>query len=364
MCSATVTSVSTDDVPLELRFEWWGQLMKHVTMPTAMSSPYAERFHGHGHSVLTAAAEVSALSVSPMSSRRRRTHIQRHDPEDYFLFLAHGSPIHLEQGRNTVRVGAGDIGLFDTSHPLAAEFLDEGRDTRVTLMRLPRASVGLPYDRVDRLLGAPLDARSPAGALLGHYLSGVRDNAARCGPAELERLGAIGFDLALAFVAGQADTVSGLSVETRESVLLTKVRAFIERHLGDPGLRPAAIAEHHHISVRALHLLFRTQPETVAALIRRRRLERCRADLLDPRLRGRTIGEISARWGFRTLADFSRAFRAAYGLPPSELRRAPQGPAGAVCAPLRTVRPVRSLRSMPSGRALGANDMTGRGPAP
>ncbi|MFD9904331.1 helix-turn-helix domain-containing protein [Streptomyces sp. NPDC059063] len=132
-------------------------------------------------------------------------------------------------------------------------------------------------------------------------------------------------------------------METRENLLLTRVRAFIEQNLGNPDLRPATIAAHHHMSVRALHLLFRTQPETVAALIRRRRLERCRADLGDPRLRHRTIGEISARWGFRALADFSRAFRAAYGVPPSELRRAAHGLPAVPCATCQAF-----LRSVPT----------------
>ncbi|WP_406354510.1 helix-turn-helix domain-containing protein [Streptomyces sp. NBC_01635] len=53
----------------------------------------------------------------------------------------------------------------------------------------------------------------------------------------------------------------------------------------------------------------------------RRRLKRCRADLTDPGLRRASIGEIAARWGFRPPADFSRAFRNAHGIPPSEARQ-------------------------------------------
>lgn len=50
------------------------------------------------------------------------------------------------------------------------------------------------------------------------------------------------------------------------------------------------------------------------------RLERRRADLADPGPRHSSIGEIATRWGFRHLADFSRAFRNACGIPPSEVR--------------------------------------------
>ncbi|MFD9904332.1 hypothetical protein [Streptomyces sp. NPDC059063] len=167
MSSATVTTVSTDDVPQAERFEWWNHLMEHTTIPTLMTSTYADRFRGRVHAVETPAARVAAVSCSPLSSRRRRTHIRGHDPEDYFLFMVHGSPILLEQSRNAVRIGAGDIGLFDTSHPLAAEFLDEGRPSRVTLIRLPRASVRLPLDKADQLLGRPLPGRDAARPLPG-----------------------------------------------------------------------------------------------------------------------------------------------------------------------------------------------------
>ncbi|WP_199838261.1 helix-turn-helix domain-containing protein [Streptomyces sp. IMTB 1903] len=52
------------------------------------------------------------------------------------------------------------------------------------------------------------------------------------------------------------------------------------------------------------------------------RLEHCRADLADPLQRTLPIRAVAARYGFASAADFARAFRAAYGMPPSEYRRA------------------------------------------
>lgn len=59
----------------------------------------------------------------------------------------------------------------------------------------------------------------------------------------------------------------------------------------------------------------------MAGWIRERRLERCRRDLLDPALAARPVGAVAARWGLVEPASFSRAFRAAYGLPPAAYRR-------------------------------------------
>jgi AraC-like DNA-binding protein len=63
-------------------------------------------------------------------------------------------------------------------------------------------------------------------------------------------------------------------------VLRDRIVGFIEARLSDRDLTPAKVAAAHHMSVRRLHKLFEDEPLTVAALIRRRRLERCHADLV------------------------------------------------------------------------------------
>jgi AraC-like DNA-binding protein len=75
------------------------------------------------------------------------------------------------------------------------------------------------------------------------------------------------------------------------------------------------------VSLRSLYKLFEGERTSVAGLIRERRLERCRRDLLDPWLAARPVSAIAARWGLPNAAHFSRAFRAAYGVPPVEYRR-------------------------------------------
>jgi AraC-like DNA-binding protein len=58
------------------------------------------------------------------------------------------------------------------------------------------------------------------------------------------------------------------------------------------------------------------------AWIRDRRLERCRRDFANPALEDWSVSAIAARWGLIDPAYFSRAFRAAYGLPPIGYRKA------------------------------------------
>jgi AraC-like DNA-binding protein len=84
---------------------------------------------------------------------------------------------------------------------------------------------------------------------------------------------------------------------------------------------PARIAAAHGLSVRHVHRLFHESGDTVAAAIRRGRLDRCRADLEDPSQRARSVTEIALRWGFNDSAHFSRAFKARFGLSPRAARK-------------------------------------------
>jgi AraC-like DNA-binding protein len=72
--------------------------------------------------------------------------------------------------------------------------------------------------------------------------------------------------------------------------------------------------------VRYLHKLFQGQDDTVAGWIRQRRLDHCRRDLMDPAAQTQGIGAIAARWGLPDAAHFSRIFKAAYGVSPTEYR--------------------------------------------
>ena len=141
-------------------------------------------------------------------------------------------------------------------------------------------------------------------------------------PASAARLSAVVMNLITTAVAEHADQAGSLSAESREQTLLMRIHAFIEQHLGDCDLAPGTVAAAHYISVRYLYRLFEAQGTTVAAWIRHRRLERCRADLADPALVSAPVSAVAARWGLPDSAHFNRLFKRTYGLPPAEYRRA------------------------------------------
>jgi AraC-like DNA-binding protein len=144
--------------------------------------------------------------------------------------------------------------------------------------------------------------------------------------------------------AGSIDrAAAGPGLIHRGGHRLARLQANIEASLADPGLRPAAVAARHGMSVRHLHRLFRPTGLSFSAYVRSRRLAAARADLLDPALAMVPVTEIALRWGFSDSAHFSRSFRAAYGCTARSLRAAAAAPAV-----------VRTRRS--SDRSCGGSD--------
>jgi len=102
--------------------------------------------------------------------------------------------------------------------------------------------------------------------------------------------------------------------------LPARIVALIDGQLADPDLSPEMIACACGLSLRSLQRRFAKAGESVGHWIRRRRLERCYADLCNPRWRKHSIASIAFRWGFVEQAHFSRCFRQQYGVSPREVR--------------------------------------------
>jgi transcriptional regulator GlxA family with amidase domain len=189
----------------------------------------------------------------------------------------------------------------------------------VTFM-FPSSLLPLPRDRVRQLAAVPFTAGAGLGSVTSQFLLQLARNVDYYSPAEAARLSTAAVEVLATRLGHQLDVHDWDTPEARRHAQLTTVQAFIQRRLGDSGLSPAAIAAAHHMSLRSLHQLFHDQGLTVAGWTRRRRLECCRRDLSDPAQASRPVAAIAASWGFSSPGDFSRAFRAAHGLPPAEYR--------------------------------------------
>ncbi len=311
------------DEPAPARPDYWRHVVSDTFAPMDMVFEDAEL----DDELVT--HEVGAVRVSeswcgPGEVRRTARQIRRQDPDSYQVIVpVHGRTAGEQDGRRAV-LGPGDFSVADLSRPLHC--VHERR--HAVLLTFPRALMPLRHQEVARLAVTRIPGDRGIEALVSTMVRQLPRRLAEHDGNERARLGTAVLDLLAVALSDRLDIGTRLPVETRRQALATRIDAFIETHLADPSLTPARVAAAHHVSVRYLHKLFEDRGQTVAALIRQRRLERCRRDLLDPALADRPVYATAARWGLLSSAHFNRMFRDAYGLPPGEFRHAhlPQHP--------------------------------------
>ncbi|MET9476476.1 helix-turn-helix domain-containing protein [Streptomyces sp. NPDC002922] len=205
--------------------------------------------------------------------------------------------------------------------PARRHFLQLGDDCRMTFFRIPRCYLGVSESELDRVVGVPVRHTEGMGALVSDFLSALAAEAEFHRSTIGNRLARIAVDLLAVLVMEllQTETEEETSdASNAGSELLSRIRTFIEEHLMEPDLSPESIARAHHISVRYLHKLFQNDSTTVSQWVRQRRLDCCRHELGRASSRKFTVAAMAHRWGFRSPSHFSRTFRNAYGMSPSE----------------------------------------------
>ena len=106
-----------------------------------------------------------------------------------------------------------------------------------------------------------------------------------------------------------------------QTAILNRICQLIEARLGEHDFSRDTVAAEEGISPRYVQKLFENAGETFAHYLRLRRLERCRAELVNPLYSHLSITDICYRWGFNDSAHFSRAFREQYGMSPRGYRK-------------------------------------------
>jgi AraC-like DNA-binding protein len=133
-------------------------------------------------------------------------------------------------------------------------------------------------------------------------------------------LGRASIELIRALLVGAVDGTNG-GRDVLEQTLITQIRVYVHQHLRDPALNADSVAVALAVSRRHLFRVCTNADFSLEQYIIGKRLENIKSDLASPIGRSRTIGAVAYSWGFKDPTHFTRRFRAAYGLLPSDWRR-------------------------------------------
>lgn len=297
-------------------FGSWCRLVARSFVPLEVTSDRARSFRGmmqcrtmEDISIVAVAAERHAVLRTPALIRAGGSR--------YFKLsiMLSGSGLLIQDNREALLL-PGDIAVYDTHRPYTLEF---DSDFRSLVLMFPQQLVDLPASAISQLMAIKMSGDAGLGKVISPFLIEMSRNLDQLSGASGARLAHNAVDLVTTMFSAELDISRGADRSPRAQ-LMARIRSYIEANLWDAELSPASVAAAHFISYRYLHVLFREENETVANLIRNRRLQQIRRELRDPVHAERSISAIAARWGFSDAAHFSRIFRATFDSTPSEYR--------------------------------------------
>ena len=309
------------------RFDAWTDAVNRSFVP--LSARVADRdsrarFDGRLVTQEFGSTQISSVAGSAVTVSRATAEIASSDPGHIKLGLQlRGYSVVSQDGRDAA-LAPGDFALYDTTRPYTLDF---DASFRMFVVMFPAASLHMSHGRTRSLTALRFSGRQGLGAIMSRFLSAMSeqlDDASLTGSVELSD--AV-FDLLTATLAERIDASDVADERARRRALRAQVEAYIAAHLRDADLTVAHLADAHHVSIRYLQKLFEERGQTASGVIRHRRLEQSRRELVDPILATQRIATVGARWGFADAAAYARAFRHEYGVTPSEYRAASR-PAG------------------------------------
>jgi AraC-like DNA-binding protein len=323
-------SVSTDHLPQADRFEFWRDLLAEETFDSPEMTPvaavppvqartqFADSFNATLQVTVSSALGVVVTENESMDVVRTQAMVRRCDSDVFYLAVNYRGVQHLVLDRDVIELRPSDMVLLHSSLPMHSRIDPQLRRQRNAMV--PVDAGGLPggSQGLRQLVGTPLSSQDGMVSLVAHHLHLL--GTGNLHPGDAEELSSLTSSLIMLMLARQARTEHQVPSETRAEALFARIRSYILTRLMDPNLNADTVAAVHYISKRTLHRLFQARGVTVAAWIRQLRLERCRAELLDPAFADRPVQLIARRWGFTDASQFSRAYRAMYGESPAASR--------------------------------------------
>ncbi len=296
--------------------EWrnWSELLGRAVQPGRLEPLGSARGSG-GDLQVSALGELMLVDVHAPPQKVNHTSADT-DPSEQsaFIITAHvRGTTRIRQRSLSVNLEPGDIFVRDSTQPSQVH---SSTPLHQVIVRIPTpvidaAGVSWPGS-------APLVSRTnPAASAATAYLSEL----AKSAPAIRGRMQQVIADNVIVLLSAALDYDRKDDNELKADVLYRRACSYILRRLSDSTITAQAVASHLHVSDRYLQKVFSRRDQSVARFIWEQRLQRCRADLLNPNLAHRRVIDIAFSWGFSDSGHFSRAFRKRYNIRPSDLRR-------------------------------------------
>lgn len=220
----------------------------------------------------------------------------------------------FQQGRRRICLSPGDWNVYDTSQPFS---ISSNAESEHLVFLQAHASMAETLRRLEQMPVRSFGCNGIERAARDLMLVSFRESGRMSG-----RAGDVAADAIARMVSASVEEAAQSHTAPVQSVR-AQIIDFIEAHITNEDLAVGTIALAFGYSTRQIHRMFQDEAGmTVSEYIWKARLAHVLQDLRSALSRDKTITEIAFTWGFSNSAHFSRAFKEAYGMTPSQCRSA------------------------------------------
>lgn len=263
-------------------------------------------------------------SLGLRGARRGHQHIRSDHLDDFLISLPLQAPLMLTQDGRQTLVEPGNFVFMATGKPFYASGVpDTHQPFAEIIVRISGPLLRGRVVNIDDCCSRSIKVRQGAGKIMQSLFE-----------LALQQGRDLTYQQKMLFAGMLLDAIVGATQEAPElRVLNDKPRskpaerireqatAYISTHLSNPNLCSHDIAEHCGISVRYLYAAFAADSIKVGDVIREMRLQACRKALRSATLKYHTNMEVVTKWGFNDCGNFSRLYKARFGVTPTEDRK-------------------------------------------
>ncbi|WP_430441619.1 helix-turn-helix domain-containing protein [Shinella sp.] len=309
------TSITTSATRAPDRSRHWHEAIASAYFPLDLRFRDADRFSGDLTTWQFGDVSISRLTSDALQYHRLPHHFRAARDEEFLVTVPAKAEVFFSQCGKDIKCPPGGFFLERSSEPYQ---FSHAEPADMWVLKVEGDALAGRMRAPDRFCTLQFEADNGAGGLFTDMLhllparfDGMTQEARVTVGRQLVDL------LVLAIKADDRVLASGNS--TVRGAHLARIEAYVRANLQDFRLDPERIARACGISTRYLHELFRDTGQTVRSWIRDQRLMACREALEDPN-NVETAAEIAYRWGFGDQTQFSRVFKAEFGVPPGEFR--------------------------------------------
>lgn len=311
------TYFSTDDVHPRDRLSY----IRDVACKTYVELEcFSEKTHNFRSKIY--AGQINDLGLSEVITDqcdviRTKEFIKGSKANEIILSLQLNGMTQISQDNRETCLTPGNFAIYDTER---CYHLKLGENNKQLVIKIPRQQLEAQLGNLTLFTSQEMSFKNPLSKLAINFLTTLPSICDDLNEETAKTISQQAVDIIAQAFSHECQHNGNPIVHSRFTTLM-RLKSEIETHLNNHEFKPSNAAELVGISVRYANELLSAENTSLERYIYERRLERCRKNLINPKLKTMSIAEIAHTNGFTSASHFSRRFKEKHHMTPQNYRK-------------------------------------------